>query len=230
MNLYSLVQAIPKPSVVLITGRRGSGKDVTACALAEELHSQTGKEVYSNYDPEKYKIPKHWHKRKANEYVPDTVQMVSDAHLEYFSREWQKDVSSALVKVVSVSRHRNIDFIYTTQQTSLLDRQAVANVDVLIFKEPSLLAARFERSEVSELTEEATAYFGGTQTDAPYFERKGQKWKWEHALVYTATAKHEIDGIQKPSWFTEELSKVFAEQPVEDAEDDSWTTILGDLF
>lgn len=215
MSLSQFTSKIPRPSVIIITGRRGSGKDVTACALAEEIHKQTDKPVYSNYDPEQFsQLPKYWKLRRnpdftAKEYC-GTIQLVSDAHLDYFSRDWQSDLAGTLVKVVSISRHRDIDIIYTTQMTSLLDRQVVSNIDVFVVKEPSLLAPRMERPEIRDLT----------QGSAPFFEGRSQKEKWETAVCYThETAKPTIvTGIKRPAWFSEEMSKIFAgdtpEEPV----------------
>lgn len=198
----------------MITGRRGSGKDVTAVALALELQKSTGKPVYSNYDPEKFKrLPKTWKHRKGDTYEPESIQLISDAHLEYFSRDWQQQISKALIKLVSVSRHRNIDFIYTTQLSTLLDRQAIANLDVLIFKEPSTLAADFERPELQSLTEQAKDYF---------HDGKTQNEKWKTAIAFTHTGTHEIRDIEKPKWFTEEMSKLYGQKDPEQ----QWEQIL----
>jgi len=206
LNLEQFTAKLPKPSVILTTGRRGSGKDATACALAAELHRQTGKPVFSPYDPSRFKLPKPWNLRSGNNYQPKTIQLVSDAHLEYFSREWQADLSTALVKLVSVSRHQDIDFIYTTQISSLLDKQAVSNIDCLLMKEPSTLADKFERPELKEITMEARVFFQG----------KSQTEKWRSALAFTHTGTYPVTDIDKPTWFTEDISKIFGQQPTEE--------------
>lgn len=207
MNLEQFTQKLPKPSVILITGRRGSGKDATACALAAELHRQTGKPVFSPYDPARFKqLPKYWNLRAGNEYKPETIQLISDAHLQYFSREWQADLSIALVKLISITRHQDTDIIYTTQVSSLLDKQAVSNIDALVMKEPSALADKFERPELKELTFEARTFFQG----------KSQSEKWRSAYIFTHIGTFEVTGIDKPAWFTEDISKIFGQQPTEE--------------
>jgi hypothetical protein len=209
---------MPKPSVTIITGRRCSGKDVTAVALAQAIQENTGKPVYSNYDPGRFRLPRDWRLRPGDRFDPNTVQLISDAHLEYFSRDWQSSPAETLVKVVSVSRHRDIDFIYTTQLSSLIDRQVISNIDVMIFKEPSLLAAEFERKELDEFTKEARDYYSGeTEWQGSGKEEKlNQMKKWTTAVAFTHDkGKIIVTDIQKPPWFTEEMSKIFGGQTEE---------------
>lgn len=198
--MTQFIQQIPRPSVTVITGRRGSGKDVTAVAAAVELHKQTGKEVHSNYSPEEFKLPKYWKQRSGASFKENSIQLISDAHLDYFSRDWQSDMASTLIKIVSISRHNDIDFIWTTQLTSMLDRQMIANIDVIMMKEPSTLAAKFERPEVREMTETAVAYFSGMS----------QQQKWESAAAFTHIGEEYITDIKKPPFWTEKMSKLYA--------------------
>jgi energy-coupling factor transporter ATP-binding protein EcfA2 len=212
---------MPKPSVTIITGRRGSGKDVTAVALALAIQEETEKPVLSNYDPGRFKLPRDWRLRPGNAFEANSVQLISDAHLEYFSRDWQSSPAETLVKVVSVSRHRNIDFIYTTQLSSLIDRQVISNIDVMIFKEPSLLAAEFERKELDEFTKQAQEYYyRGSESRNPKDhenlawrqQKLSQMEKWTTAIAFTHDkGKIIVTDINKPAWFTEEMSKIFGQ-------------------
>lgn len=224
LRLDQFAKQMPKPSVTIITGRRGSGKDVTAVALALALQENTGKPVLSNYDPGRFRLPRDWRLRPGDKFDPNTIQLISDAHLEYFSRDWQSSPAETLVKVVSVSRHRDIDFIYTTQLSSLIDRQVISNIDVMIFKEPSLLAAEFERKELDEFTAQAQQYYSGQIDCYEIDENKrlvtsnpkhkmSQQEKWTTAVAFTHDkGKIVVTDIQKPPWFTEEMSKIFGGQ------------------
>jgi len=201
MKLSEFVKHMPKPSVTIITGRRGSGKDVTAAALAEELHKYTGKTIYSNYNPRQYKLPDYW-KMRGVSWREKSITLISDAELELFSREWQKQPHTAYIQVAAVSRHKDIDFIHTTQTSTLLDKETVIQLDVLLFKEPSTLADRFERTEIRDLTQEAVNIF----------KDKSQQEKWETAYAYTHTGAYTITDIKKPPYWTEEMSKMFGQQ------------------
>ena len=199
-----IVERTPRPSIYVITGRRGSGKDATACALARGIQQTTKKEVYSNYDPDRFKLPKGWKHRRGRNYKKDSIQLLSDSHLDYFSRDWRDDAASQYVKLASISRHRDIDFIHTTQLASLIDRQVISNVDAVVMKEPSAMADKFERREMKEITEEARVVFEGM----------GQMEKWRTAYVVTHTGSFVVKGIKKPAWFTEDMSKIYGEDPV----------------
>ena len=87
---------------------------------------------------------------------------------------------------------------------------AVASIDALICKEPSLLADRFERPEVKDITEEAKRYF-------PEGMSEGEKLaKWRRAYVLTDSYPPFVaENIDKPAWYTDEMSRIFAEVPAQ---------------
>jgi hypothetical protein len=215
LNLALFTKKLPKPSVTIITGRRGSGKDVTAVCEAFTIQQATKKPVYSSYDPGRFKLPHDWRLRVSNSYESNSIQLVSDAHLEYFYAEWHTDLAAALVKLVSVSRHKDIDFVYTTQTSSLFTRRALEQVDCLILKEQSFLADKLERAEVQDFVLEANAYYSG----------KSQSVKWTTALAFTHEGRFEITDIQKPPWFTEEMSKIYGGAKM-DGENSWWKKLL----
>lgn len=212
LTLDQFTKRLPKPSVTIITGRRGSGKDVTAVSLALEIQKQTELPVYSSYDPGRFKLPHDWRLRSNNVYESNSIQLVSDAHIEYFYAEWHTDLAAALVKLVSVSRHKNIYFIYTTQTSSLFTRRALEQVDCLILKEQSFLADKLERAEVQDFVLDANQYY----------QSMSQAEKWENALAFTHQGRFEISGIKKPAWFTEEMSKIYGGAKMEGQEVKPW--------
>ena len=199
MKLFDFVNKIPRPSVVMITGRRGSGKDVTAVALAEEIHSLTGKRIVSSYNPQQNKLPKYWEMRGFS-WKENSITLISDAELELFSRDWHQQPHKAYIEVAAVSRHKDIDFIHTTQTSTLMDKESVVQLDVLMFKEPSALADRFERPEIRDLVEEAKSKFPDTLS---------QRAKWETAYAYTHTGSYLITDIKKPPYWNDSMSKMF---------------------
>jgi len=226
-TLSQFTKKLPKPSVTIITGRRGSGKDVTAVCLASETQNITGKPVYSSYDPGRFKLPHDWRLRAGNVYESNSIQLVSDAHLEYFYAEWHTDMASALVKLVSVSRHKDIDFVYTTQTSSLFTRRALEQVDCLILKEQSFLADKLERAEVQDFVLDANQYYGldtahDYRGNVLWKAKNSQEWKWEHALAFTHEGRFEIEGIKKPAWFTEEMSKIYGGAKMEGQQTTPW--------
>lgn len=199
MGVDEIVDRLPDPAVGVITGKRGSGKDVTAASMAVELQKRTGKTVYSNWSPVKFRLPENWKLRRGLSTPKDAIILQSDAHLELFARDWRTDEASAFIKFLSISRHRNTDVIATTQLTRLIDAQLVATSDFIIFKEPSAVADRLERPEMRDLTAEAR----------PTFQGKTRLQKLKAAWVVTHDGSFEVAGIEKPPFWTEEMSKMF---------------------
>jgi len=206
MKLETAINSLPRPCTILIVGRRGSGKDVTAHVAAgilarAEYPQQFRKQIYSNLDPDRYNLPGHFHKYKRR--LPqNSVLLISDAHLSLYAREWSMNFNKTMDKLQTISRHRNIDIIYTTQQTSRLDINIVSGVDCLIIKEPSLMAMKFERPEIRKMTEKAHKFFKG-QT---------QKEKWRRAVAFTSIGILYIDYIEKPHYWTEKISKRYGRE------------------
>jgi hypothetical protein len=133
-------------------------------------------------------------------------------------------MAAALVKLVSVSRHKDIDFIYTTQTSSLFTRRALEQVDCLILKEQSFLADKLERAEVQDFVLDANQYYSTyPKADDEYKQgHVSQTWKWEHALAFTHEGRFEIEGIKKPAWFTEEMSKIYGGAKMEGQQVEPW--------
>lgn len=201
MYLKTLINSLPRPSVILIVGRRGSGKDVTAHEVARVLSKIHGKHIYISLQPERYNLPGYF-KNFKRKFVPDSVLLLSDAHLSLYSREWRTNFSKTMDKLQTISRHRNIDIIYTTQQTRRLDINIVAGVDCIIFKEPSMLAAEFERPEIRKMTEIAQLWF----------KDRSQKIKWGRAVAFTPQGEFRLEYIKKPYYWSEELSKAYGQE------------------
>jgi len=201
VRLKTLINSLPSPSVILIVGRRGSGKDVTAHGTARILSREHKKIIYIDLHPKKYNLPSYF-KRFTGKFVPYSILLLSDAHLSLYSREWRTDFNKTMDKLQTISRHRDIDIIYTTQQTRRLDINIVAGVDCIIFKEPSMMAAEFERPEIRKMTETAQLWF----------KDRSQKTKWGRAVAFTQQGEHRIEYITKPYYWSEELSKAYGKE------------------
>jgi len=201
VRLKTLINSLPSPSVILIIGRRGSGKDVTAHETVRILSKTHGKFIYIDLQPKKYNLPSYF-RRFTEKFIPNSILLLSDAHLSLYSREWRTDFNKTMDKLQTISRHRDIDIIYTTQQTRRLDINIVAGVDCIIFKEPSMMAAEFERPEIRKMTETAQLWF----------KDRSQKTKWGRAVAFIQQGEHRIEFITKPYYWSEELSKAYGKE------------------
>ena len=206
-GVEAIIDHTSRPSVYTTLGKRGSGKDATTAKLLDTIAKKMNKPVYSPYDPVKFGLPKYWQLyRGGDAFRPHSIYDLSDFHLEMFARDWQSDFAGVFIKLQSISRHRDIDFGITTQLGRLIDALVLATIDCLIMKEPSVLAERFERPELRDITSEAEQYFPEGNDDA------GRLAKWERAYVLTDSyPPFLVDGIKKPSWYSDEMGTIYAE-------------------
>lgn len=198
--------------IVIVTGRRGSGKDVTATRIALDRQKETGRQVLSNYDPYRFRLPRGWKLRRGASTPKDSIVLQSDAQLELFAREWHLEEHAAVIKWLTIARHRDSDAIMTTQLARILDVNVIDMADAIVFKEPSALAPYLERGEIRSLTARAARVFGLTENEDGEFEDTGKfskKEKWEMAWVFTHTGSFLVTGIRKPPFWTEEMSKSY---------------------
>lgn len=201
MQLTTFAAGLPKPAFIHIEGARGSGKDATAHQLARILREEkeNGKQIYININPKKHDLPDYF-RRFIGRFHNDSILYLTDAELEYFATEWATDRAKTLVRLQSISRHKNIDMIWTSLLAADLPLASIRRLDATIYKEPMFRAEKYERKELQEDVEEAREFFRG----------KTKKEKLESAFAVTQKGKTKITGIKLPWYWTEELSRAHA--------------------
>lgn len=181
---------------MIVCGARGAGKDVTAHQIARIIHFKTGKPVYININPKKYKLPKYF-KRHRGIFKNDSVLYLTDVGLEYYYTEWGTDKAKAIVQLMNICRHKNIDLIWTTPLAADVPLATIKKMDATVYKEPIFRAEKFERYALREEVEEARLEFQG----------KPKKQKLETAVAFTQYGKYIITDITIPPYWTDELSR-----------------------
>lgn len=185
---------------------------MTGAALVDALHKwyrrrSIDRPVISTLNPEHANLPEYFKPLGRDRQPSNSILYLSDVHLkDLYAREWREDESNEFIKWLSIVRHRDTDIILTSQLTKLIDVQVVATLDALIIKEPSAMAQRLERQEVRSIIEEAAPHFTGSRLK-----------RWERAFVFGHDINEPtfiVDGIKKPGWWTEELSKSFSQKPL----------------
>lgn len=151
----------------------------------------------------------------------DSVILLHDAHFYLHARRSMSQGNIDIDKLVTVSRHRNVDIIVETQQSFRLDRNIVAEVDAIIFRLPELMQERFERPEVRWITDMAkkafSPYIGEYQVvddsgKAVGTYRKVSPEVVKKAFVYSKNfiGMYPHD-IPLPSYWSEEISRAYGE-------------------
>ncbi len=156
--------------ILLIMGKRGSGKTALGMTLLELIHHHTKRRCYV-YGYEKTKLPL-WVKKTTDiESLPqDTVLMIDEGAVTFSSREAMKDANKYLGKLMAIARHKNLTLLLATQNSAMIDLNVLRLADSLIFKEPSFLQTKFERKAIKDLYEKVTPAFAAKKKEnlSPY--------------------------------------------------------------
>ena len=214
---------LPEPFVVLILGMRGGGKTALGHYLLE-LFSENGrrKPAYIiGFPMHKRHLLPPWITPLDELYFPDnSVVLLHEAHFYLHARRSMADQNIEIDKLLTISRHKNVDIIVETQQSFRLDRNIVAEVDALIFRVPELMQEKFERPEVRWITEMAKKAF------EPYIKEyvvkqngkvvgqyreilpEAKKKAFIYGKNYVGMYPHDIP---LPSYWSDEISRAYGE-------------------
>ena len=210
-----------EPFVGLILGQRGSGKTALGHELLERFGKDSDRSAYILGFPEHLRdeLPE-WVEvlppTTGRENWPEnSVVLVHEAHQLLHARRSMDGANIEIDELVTVSRHRDSDIIFETQQSQRLDRNSVTAVDAIIFREPALMQADFERKQLRPIVKEAEEVFEEyTETieeDGYTFREKSDEVK-KHAYIHSGRFigeyPHEI-GLA--DHWTEDISKAYSE-------------------
>ena len=158
-QLSSLLKA---PSVIMLSGRRGSGKSATGYYILQHFHEK-GMPCYVRGIPELLEehLPE-WiqvvHPR-SRDLPDDSAVFIDEAALYLYAREFGSDLNKAMDALLTVSRHKNLVLVFATHFTRKIDINVITDCDMLCFKQPGLMHARFERRELRSLVREVYQKF-----------------------------------------------------------------------
>ncbi len=212
-----------EPFVVLILGMRGSGKTALSHLLLE-LFSDQGRRrpAYIVGFPvhKRHLLPEWIHPLDDLEFPDNSVVLLHEAHMYLHARRSMSDQNIEVDRLITISRHKNVDIIIETQQSFRLDKNIVAGADAIIYRVPALMQRKFERPELRKIVEMAEKAFEPYVIDwevvkdnkvvAVKREIKPDALKraFIYSQGYTGVYPHDIP---LPSYWNEEISRAFGE-------------------
>lgn len=182
--------------IVIICGKRGSGKSALGFRLLENIHARSNRpcmvlgvrqELLPGWITTLDDID---HAKNSS------IVLVDEAALSFNAREAMKAENKDLGKLMAIARHKDLTLLLVTQNTSMIDKNILNLCDTIMLKEGSLLQLRMERSVLKEFYQQAETAF----EDIPKEERK------RYAFVYD----DDFEGlclVDLPSFWSANISK-----------------------
>jgi hypothetical protein len=181
--------------IVLIFGKRGSGKSALGFKLLENIHSKTGRKCYA-LSIQQEKMPE-WIKSIDDvEKVPNGgVILIDEGAISFGSRNSMSSKNKELGQLLAIARHKNLTLLFVTQNTGLIDKNILALTDTLLIKEGSLLQMEMERKEVRKFYDKANDFLKFVKDDK-------KKYFYLIDSDFEGVLTHKL-----PSFWTDNLSK-----------------------
>ena len=192
---------IVPPSVVVIVGKRGSGKSALAYRLLELFRYHLTPYLVGAPAEAKRHLPD-WIgiAPTLEDLPPRSIAVVDEAYMLYHSRHSMAQDNKSMSQVVNLSRQRDQTLIFVSQEARQIDRNIASSANVLVFKETGMLQPDFDRRELRKIAEEAQKAFS---------MKKGNKRRWSYVYSpdadYAGMMESELPSFWKPS-----LSRLFA--------------------
>ena len=181
--------------IVLIFGKRGSGKSALGLRILENIKATTKRNCYALGIKEDV-LPS-WITTLQNIHDAETesIVLIDEGAISFNSRESMKDKHKELSKIMAIARHKNLTMLFITQNTGLIDKNVLKLADSLMIKEGSLLQVEMERLEIKKFYLKAKESLENIQ---------GNKVKYLYLVDadFEGLLTHEL-----PSFWSQELSK-----------------------
>ena len=180
--------------IILIFGKRGSGKSALGFRLMENINGVAQRHCYVL--------------GVAQDVLPQWIMSVDDIHsvknggvvlvdegaLAFSARESMKKEHKELGKLMAIARHKDLTLIFITQNTGMIDKNVLQLTDTLLVKEGSLLQMEMERTAVQKFYQKA--------------EKAFEKLQEKRKYVYVIDGDFEgVVWFELPSFWSEKVSK-----------------------
>jgi len=194
-----LARLINHPSVILVTGRRGSGKSALAIRLQELLRDTAAPYAVGLPAKASHLLPGWYGLTEDPTTIPNNaVIYIPESYRFFHARGNNNAQGQAVADLVNISRHRRHTLIFDVQNPAHLDRNIVSEVDLVLLKEPGPLQEGFERPQFKGMMDSARAAFATIDQS-----RK------KRAVVVAAAGSSQTMENKLPSFWTDALSRVF---------------------
>ncbi len=180
----------------IILGSRGSGKTAFGIKLLENIYFKNKSKCFAmGFKPEEFpswiKVVPDISNLKNNSWV-----LIDEGGIFFNSRSSMSNANKILSQLILVARHKNINIIFISQNSSNLEVNILRQADFLALKKSSLLQKEFERKIIQKVYSESQDKF------KKYEKNKGLTY------LYSGEFKGFIAN-SLPSFWKKSISKSF---------------------
>jgi hypothetical protein len=192
--------AIVLPSVILVIGKRGSGKTATAYKVLEINRYSRSPYVVGVGAAAQQKLPD-WIGLvdTIEDLPPKSIALIDESYLQFHSRESMSPGKANLSRVLNLSRQKDQTLIFVSQEARQVDKNIASSSNVVIVKDTGMLQVEFDRPELRRIVRDAEQSFEAV---------RGDKRRWSY--VYSPDT--DFAGMltaDLPSFWKPSLSRLF---------------------
>ena len=195
------LKVIEHPAVMLILGKRGSGKSALAYRLLEMFRYRGTPYVVGVPTRARKLLPEWIGIVPTLEEAPTgSIVLVDEAYMLFHSRRSMAQDSTAMSQTVNLSRQRQQTLIFVSQEARQVDRNIASAASVVAFKDLGMLQLEFDRRELNKLATQAREALGGVRGDQ-------RRWTYVYApdADFLGLMENELPSFWKPR-----MSRLFA--------------------
>ena len=184
--------------VVVILGRRGTGKTALACRLAERWKRRT----YAIGIPRRVLPEGDWFQVDMQDGGLETVRngstlLIDDASNFFDSRRHASEENRGLAGLLRIARHKDLLVVANSQYSKGLER-SLFDVNALVLKPPGMLWRALELEEFRAIYQPVAAFY------EPMSLHDQQRHAWVLADVLDQPA---VVHVTPPAWYGARQSK-----------------------
>jgi len=156
--------------VVVITGKRGSGKTALGLRLGELAKEYFGRQVWTNLHNTPFRTA-----IDVKSIPNGSFAVIDEAELSFHARRAMRSQNVTIANIIAISRHKGLSLVFITQAAALMDKLIRSQTDYIFLKEPAALQIETEKGAFAEFIDYALLFFA----HLPASERKKYFVTWK---------------------------------------------------
>jgi energy-coupling factor transporter ATP-binding protein EcfA2 len=195
------LDSLPYGKVILVLGKRGSGKTALGARIAEFISATYGLAIYWVGLPEAARnLLPHWVKlvNDPTQVPTGSIVLADEAGMRYASLAFASRQNKQIRTQLMIARHAYTSLIFAVQSSRDLEASIVRQADSIIFKMPSFNQPETERGDIKPMARKA----------AEVFQQIPAEKRAASAMVFDDLFTGIITTIV-PSFWSDDLSHVY---------------------